>query len=35
MPESDLKNQRKVEMENLMRQYYGEVSIDYLGETFN
>lgn len=35
MPEGELKSQKKIDMENLMRQYYGEVKIDYLGESFN
>ncbi|WP_159438482.1 hypothetical protein [Flavobacterium pectinovorum] len=35
MPEGELKSQKKINMENLMRQYYGEIRINYLGEVFN
>lgn len=35
MPDGDLKEKKRKELENLMKQYYGEINIDRLGESFN
>ncbi|WP_343614986.1 hypothetical protein [Flavobacterium sp.] len=35
MPDGDLKEKKKKELENLMKRYYGEIHIDNLGESFN
>lgn len=35
MPDGDLKEKKRKELENLMKRYYGEIHIDGLGESFN